>query len=139
MLIAYYARCELVLAKDGRSGLSSQDIRTIKKSYLVLKQEIEECRRKLASRAIAPTEGTTEEGKLVTHDIGEIGILAASVENILRTTDIMTTPPEVLKILERISETLHTFFSSSLTIRTDGDLEDFDKHFGIISDREGKI
>lgn len=127
MLIAYHARFELMIAKSGRSALGAHDIRTIKQSLPILKEEIEECRRKLASKAIAPTEGTTEEGKVVIYDIGEIGTLAASVENILHTTDIMKTPPEVLKILERISETLHTFFSSSLTIRTDGDLEDCDK------------
>lgn len=127
MLIAYHARFELMLAKSGRGNLGESDIFMIKQSLPILKKEIEECRRKLASRAIAPTEEATEEGKLVTHDIGEIGTLAGAVENILLKTDIMRTPPEVLKILERISETLHTFFSSSLTIRTDGDLEDCDK------------
>lgn len=136
MLIAYHARFELMLAKSGRGNLGADDIFMIKQSLPILKEEIEECRKKLASRAIAPTEGTTEEGKLVTHDIGEIGTLAASAENILQTTDIMNTPHEVLKILERISETLHTFFSSSLTIRTDGDLEDDDKESIIQSFRD---
>lgn len=84
MLIAYHARLELMLAKRGRSGLNTRDISTIKESFLILKQEIEECRRKLASKAIVPTEEPTDEGKLITHDISEVGTLAATADNILK-------------------------------------------------------
>lgn len=84
MLIAYHARSELMLAKRGRSGLNARDINIIKQSLCNLRKEIEECARKLESRSLAPTEEPTEEGKLITYDISEVGTLADSADHILK-------------------------------------------------------
>ena len=39
----------------------------------------------------------------------------------------MKTDSQILKILERLSEVLHTFFSSAVKIRVDEQLNDFEK------------